>query len=507
MHALSSSQSFNESHDDGQSAVVAFAHTAVAHEIAVPFGGNAFVIERADGSADRLRGDESDESDDDEVWADPSTVFAVYFHVNRAGMVGLALKSAGSGGTAEIEARVADHSLVAQVAADGAGVFGRVPVEPGYVKVEVQGRRRDGAAFARDPVLMVTPDEGVQVTSVRTNEGRMFHWGRRGPSVHLHYQLPTDVSLEYAYGEVTVPEGQDPIGSFFMANGFDGTYFGIQVKGPEERWVLFSVWSPFAGDNPSRVPAADRVALVAKGEDVRIDVFGNEGTGAKSVLVYPWQAGLTYRFLTQVRPVGGNVTEYASWFGPPGEPFRLMARFRRPRTDTHLTGFHSFLENFSEPHGHLGRRAVYTNQWVRDRTGRWHAVRRAEFTGDATAVGGHRLDYAGGLEPPGFFLRNGGFFADRVPLDTVFMLPDPPGEPPALDLDCIETLGLCTTHDDGCRRKARHGCKPCRPCYCLNTERPQTESLTDMRVIVFAAAFFFIIASVLSLTHRQMPIL
>ena len=35
------------------------------------------------------------------------------------------------------------------------------------------------------------------------------------------------------------------------------------------------------------------------------------------------------------------------------------------------------------------------------------------------------------------------------------------------------------------------------------TERPQTESLPNMRVIVFAAAVFFIIASVLSLTHPQ----
>lgn len=405
---------------------------AVAEGIAVPLGGNAFVIERAGKSDDGLRGGGREVR-----WTDPATVFAVYFHVDRAGEVGLALESGDSGGTAEIEARVAGRTLVAEVAGDAAGGFGRVPVEPGYVTVELQGRRRGGAAFARDPVLVVTPDEGIEVTSVRTNEGGMYSWGRRGPSVHLGYRLPRDVPLEYAYGEVTVPEGQDPIGSFFMANGFGEGYFGIQVNGPAERRVLFSVWSPFAGDDPSRVPAADRVMLVAKGEGVRTGEFGNEGTGGQSFLEYPWRAGATYRFLTQVRPVGGQVTEYASWFGTPGEPFRLVARFRRPRTDTHLTGFHSFLENFSDAQGHLGRRAVYANQWVRDTTGRWHAVREARFTGDATAGGGHRLDYAGGLEPPGFFLRNGGFFAERVPLGTVFTLPDPPGEPPAVDLDTL----------------------------------------------------------------------
>jgi len=410
----------------------ALAGSVRAESVPVPFGGNAFVIDRAEGSEDGLRGGGREVR-----WTDPETVFAVYFHVDRAGEVELAVASGPTGGTAEIEARVAGRTLVAERAAAGAAMLGRVPVEPGYVKVELQGRRRDAAAFARDPVLVVTPEPGMLVTSVRTNEGGMYYWGRRGPSVHLGYRLPADVMLEYAYGEVTVPEGQDPIGSFFMANGFGEGYFGIQVNGPEERRVLFSVWSPFAGDDPSRVPAADRVTLVAKGEGVRTGEFGNEGTGGQSFLEYPWRAGATYRFLTRVRPVGEKVTEYASWFGPPGEPWRLVARFRRPRTDTHLTGFHSFLENFSDAHGHLGRRAVYANQWVRDTTGRWHAVREARFTGDATAGGGHRLDYAGGLEPPGFFLRNGGFFAERVPLGSVFTLPDPPGEPPAVDLDVL----------------------------------------------------------------------
>jgi hypothetical protein len=45
--------------------------------------------------------------------------------------------------------------------------------------------------------------------------------------------------------EITVPVGQDPIGSYFMANGFGEGYFGFQVNSKTERRVLFSVWSPF----------------------------------------------------------------------------------------------------------------------------------------------------------------------------------------------------------------------------------------------------------------------
>jgi hypothetical protein len=54
-------------------------------------------------------------------------------------------------------------------------------------------------------------------------------WSRNGPSVHLAYQLPTDKQIEYYYNEVTVPEGYDPIHSYFMAIGFQFGYFGIQV--------------------------------------------------------------------------------------------------------------------------------------------------------------------------------------------------------------------------------------------------------------------------------------
>ena len=134
---------------------------------------------------------------------------------------------------------------------------------PGYVKAELRGIKRDGGAFARDPVLLVrSAAPELSVTSVATNDGAMYYWGRRGPSVHLSYSMPADKEVEYAYGEVTVPEGEDAPGSFFMANGFGEGYFGIQVNGPAERRVLFSVWSPFTTDDPSKVPEEDRVVLL-----------------------------------------------------------------------------------------------------------------------------------------------------------------------------------------------------------------------------------------------------
>ena len=143
----------------------------------------------------------------------------------------------------------------------------------------------------------------------------MFYWGRRGPSVHLRYETPAERQLQYAYSELTVPPRQDPIGSFSMANGFREGYFGIQVNGPDERRVLFSIWSPFRTDNPRDIPEDQQIVALGRGPDVRIGEFGNEGSGGQSILVYPWKVGNTYRFLTEVEPDGQVNTIYTSWFG------------------------------------------------------------------------------------------------------------------------------------------------------------------------------------------------
>ena len=219
-----------------------------------------------------------------------------------------------------------------------------------------------------------------------------------------------------------------------MANGFGQGYFGFQVKSPTERWVLFSVWSPFKTNNPKAIPEKDRVTTLAKGKDVRAQKFGGEGSGGQSFLKYPWKAGKTYRFLTRVEPNDDDTTVYTSWFGDKeADEWKLIASFRRPRTKVHLTGFHSFLENFSVNYGAKKRLGLYGNQWVCDTEGTWHEITRARFTADATARGGHRLDYAGGSKDGVFFMKNGGFFDDRVKFDQWFEKPSNPKTKPGID--------------------------------------------------------------------------
>lgn len=366
-------------------------------------------------------------------------VYSVYFHVNRPGQLDLALQARVIQGQADIQAQVDDQKRTTRIQA---GQFASYPLgkvkiaEPGYVRVDLQLDPSQRSAVAEIRDLIVTSDvEALQLDYVQSNQGNMFYWGRRGPSVHLQYQLPRDTPLTYAYSEITVPTGQDAIGSYFMANGFGEGYFGMQVNSETQRRILFSVWSPFHTDNPAEVPPEDRITTLAKGSDVKAQQFGNEGSGGQSYMVYPWRAGTTYRFLTEVTPDGEGNTRYTSWFGDKAaDEWRLLASFLRPKTDKHLTGFHGFLENFIAQYGNVQRSAHYGNQWVRDTESRWHEIVGARLTGDNTARTRQRLDYAGGSEQDHFFLRNCGFFNDRVDLDQTFQR-TPNRTPPAIDFD------------------------------------------------------------------------
>ncbi|MCA9105096.1 MAG: DUF3472 domain-containing protein [Planctomycetales bacterium] len=400
----------------------------------VPVAGNAYPAgEPANGEGLQRDGTLS--------WSQRDRVFSIYFHVDRAAKLDLSLVGKVASGESVLQVEVASEQWEVTLDNQDSDTIplGTVEIaEPGYVRVDLRGVRAEAERFAVIERLVVESNEpGLTVTRVASNEGSMFYWGRRGPSVHLSYRVADRDPIEYAYNELTIPEGSDPIGSYFMANGFGEGYFGIQVNSPRERRVLFSIWSPFQTDNPRDIPEHQRIVVLAKGPDVRVGEFGNEGSGGQSFLVYPWKAGRTYRFLTRVRPDGEGNTVYTSWFGDKANnEWRLIASFRRPETDKHLTGFHSFLENFNPDFGNRQRLVNYSQVWVRDVQGDWHECTQARFSVDATGGNRHRLDFAGGADGASFWLRNCGFFEDMVEAGARFDRRGS-GEPPAIDLESL----------------------------------------------------------------------
>lgn len=358
-------------------------------------------------------------------WTSASTVSSAWFRMAQAGSATIGLDASLQGGTGSVVRVTVDGRPFEVKLARGPQktyAVGTVDLPAGYIRVDLQGVSKQGRYFGDVAGIKVSTASGLNYADDAAN----YYWSRRGPSVHLGYAVPAET--EYFYSELTVPSGQDPIGSYYMANGFNGGYFGIQVKSPSERWILFSVWD---ADNGAKT------TLVGKGAGVVDNGFGGEGTGGQSYLVYNWVAGNTYRFVTRARPDGAGATDFSAWFfAPELGAWRYIATWKRPATVTYHAGVYSFLENFIDTRGYLGRQAEHGNQWARSAAGAWTEITTARFTGDATAARAQRMDYAGGLRNGRFYLRNGGFFSDYVPINQSFTRPAT-GSAPALDVDLL----------------------------------------------------------------------
>lgn len=393
-----------------------YAQTANGSEIAsIPMNGNTYIT-----NGQRVRNFTSDAGITE--WNNQSLKFSSWFKVTKEGDLNIALRTRTFGEGSQIRVIVDGTPFTVSLKNKTWSIVpvGQIKIsKAGYVRIDFEGVEKKGDAYADISDIVISGvSAGEPLYFVREFE---TYWGRRGPSVHMGYTLPENENIEWFYNEVTVPEGQDIIGSYYMSNGFSGGYFGMQANSEKERRVLFSVWSPFTTDNPEDIPEEDRIITLAKGEGVHIGEFGNEGSGGQSYLVYPWKAGNTYKFLTRIHPDGKGNTIFTSYFFATDENrWRLIASFQRPKTDTWYKGAHSFLENFIPEQGYITRRVLFGNQWAVTSKGKWIPVTQGRFTYDATAAAGVRQDYQGGIDGNCFYLQNCGFFNENTAYRTVF---------------------------------------------------------------------------------------
>lgn len=395
-----------------------------SNKMILPIGGNTWTVNGAKVTNNGLTG-----------WESAATKVKTYVFLSQGGTLHLSLNMNPGG---QNRLKVTIQGLSKELTVEGStekefyvGKWENIAM--GYATIELQGISKSSVGFGTVSSLAISGTSlNSETAFVKDNVDNYFYWGRRGPSVHLNYTLPaTDITAFYS--EITVPEGNDVIGSYFMANGFAEGYFGIQVNSSSERRILFSVWSPYATDNPASIPPEFKITLLKKGTNVYTGEFGNEGAGGQSYLVYPWTAGKTYKFLLQGQPQSDNSTIYTAYFFAPEEnKWLLIASFKRPATNTYLKRLHSFLENFMPGTGDQTRMALYGNPWVRDTNGVWTALNAAKFTADQTARKRFRLDYAGGTQGNAFFLKNCGFFFPAVAINSQFTI-DKPTKAPIID--------------------------------------------------------------------------
>lgn len=401
---------------------------AQAQTIAIPLAGNTYLDHKTNGY----------NFDGNIVnWKNVATFFMTYFRTSTNGQINIALH-AKSNQSGKIVIDLNQKSKPVEI------------INNDWKKIDVGNWNLKDTGYHAIQLTLLSKDAGVDIDTlyisgqatrgelvfVPNNKDNFQYWGRRGPSDHLGYLYPKDKNIEWFYNEVTVPVGSDPIGSYFMANGFNVGYFGFQVNAPDKRHVLFSVWSPFTTDNPKEIPEEKRITLLKKGTQVHGGEFGGEGSGGQSYLNYMWKAGTTYKFLLHARPNADSTTDFTAYFYATEEnAWRLIASFRRPHTYTWLVGLHSFLENFNPEMGNISRTANYGNQWIRTDQGEWISVNKARFTIDNTGYKNYRKDYAGGVKDYSFFLKNGGFFSDFTKANSQFTRLNESDQKPNIDLE------------------------------------------------------------------------
>ncbi|TSA62580.1 MAG: DUF3472 domain-containing protein, partial [Sediminibacterium sp.] len=353
-------------------------------------------------------------------WTDLNQNIQYSFFVRNTGSLEISMTTknelAGSMVAVSIAGKIFQISINKSTAFTNQLVGKLIITDTGFYTINIKGIKKAGKTIADIQSLEL---KGTASIGLHTNTKER----RNAASVHLRYPI-SDTSHAIAfYNEITIPENADVVHSYYMSNGFARGYFGIQVNSAQERRVIFSVWD--AGKEAvdrGKVADSNRVKLLAKGEGVVANDFGNEGTGGHSHWVYPWKTDITYKLLVTALPDSATrTTIYTGYFYLPElQKWKLIACFSAPKDAGYLRNLYSFNENFDGANGQLQRKAYFGNQWIQRENGSWQELTQSSFSYDATGKAGDRIDYGGGEKDGRFYLWNGGFQTPTAKFGQVF---------------------------------------------------------------------------------------
>ena len=306
------------------------------------------------------------------------------------------------------------------------------------------------------------PESAIVINNLIFNEfdeaqsGGVNHTDyQSSPSVHLSFSSTdnTTRSYDWIYEEILVPEGGDPLATYYMSLGFYRGYMGIQTNSPTERRVLFSVWDSKDAEHDADMDKSDFVSLVDKGDATTTNSFGGEGTGGQSyVKTADWKTGKPVQFLMNVRRDKKNSVVLSAWYNVDGEGWQYVASWRAPKEQRMFDGFYSFIENYGYTNGQLRREAYYYNAWGReDASGKWVNFNKVRFS-HTDGKEGQRVDYEQGVSPDypdRFYMASGGYTptvqtADEMPLAK---------QAPELDLKSFEERVNLALKNENLRKK------------------------------------------------------
>lgn len=347
-------------------------------------------------------------------WSDAKQTISYSFYIRKTGDLTVAINTKNATAGNSVKLSIAGKNFALNIPASTEAKLtkaGTVSIkDSGFYTITLSSVKKTGNTIAN---ILSIELSGAATENMHFNAKPR----RNAASVHLKYPLADSIKAVTFYSEITIPAGADIVHSYYMACGFTRGYFGIQVNSPTERRVIFSVWD--AGKEAvdrNKVADSNKVKLLAQGDGVFADGFGNEGTGGHSHWVYPWKTGRTYKMMvTALADSASKTTIYTGYFFLPElQKWKLIASFKAPHDGQTLRNLYSFNENFVGVNGQVQRKAFFGNQWIQRRNGSWKELTQSTFSYDATGKAGDRIDYGAGTTDGKFYLMNGGFQKNNV---------------------------------------------------------------------------------------------
>lgn len=391
-----------------------------AQGTSVPLGGNAFITKKANGGSEAIT------SSGLINWTNPNAVVSTFFKIKNTGQLIIAFRAAVPVGSSTLKVTANGQEFtVDAVSGDSykryiAGVIN--VTTPGYIKVDLQGiSNSSGSVFANVSDLIIYGDAATG--AIFANDVVTYNNSRAGAELSLQYKMPND-HAQWFYNEITVPTGADKAGTTYASNGFTGGFAGLQLTAAEEKRIVFSVANPTSG----------AAAVLRKNTGALVDAAAVNG---KSVyLPFKWNAGTTYKFITQAKADANGITTLSAWvYTPEDDQWKYIASCSRGVSGNYLTGLYSALSGTNPDNGYQTRRVRFGNQWV-NTGGVWSEITEAVFNGNSTAALNQRNDYAASVEYASFSLKSQGFFNDNVTLNTTLSRMSA-ATAPALDLSSL----------------------------------------------------------------------
>lgn len=283
-------------------------------------------------------------------------------------------------------------------------------------------------------------------------------------------EAPSGNTYDWCYMEVKVPSEYDRIDTYYSAMNLLGGYLGIQTAlGPTYSYydnfyhqVIFSMWDNGDVDKVKNLPDYLRSGSLDYGEGVKINRFGNEGTGTQAMMnkAVWWKCDKWVQLLFTARPEdivvklkdkqGNDSTSFdyqntlvTFWYKMEDDPeWHYVATHRKSGLSDYVGGWGSFIENWSNTAGEYQRLEYFRNAYMHSvGDGKWYQ-RNQVYSGyyydanrDKARV--RRLDMDWGVTDKGeFYMSTGGYFREDTGYEHWITAPL------STDKTCVDTINL-----------------------------------------------------------------